>query len=80
VALKLLPGEPSDSFSHGWCPVASNRHAIVNSVASFDLGRLVQMVAPHIAAALHTARERARSLQQQAAPVRDLKLVALRRG
>ena len=46
-----------------------------------DLGRLVQMVAPHIAAALHTARERARSLQpQQAAPARDLKLVALRRG
>jgi putative nucleotidyltransferase with HDIG domain len=45
-----------------------------------DLGRLVQMVAPHIAAALHTARERARSLQpQQAAPARDLKLVALRR-
>jgi GAF domain-containing protein len=46
-----------------------------------DLGRLVQMIAPHIAAALHTARERARSLQpQQAAPARDLKLVALRRG
>jgi len=41
----------------------------------------VQMVAPHIAAALHTARERAPSLQpQQVAPARDLKLVALRRG
>ena len=42
-----------------------------------DLGRLVQMVAPHIAAALHAARERTRSAQPQAAaPSRDLKLVA----
>jgi putative nucleotidyltransferase with HDIG domain len=45
-----------------------------------DFGRLVQMVAPHIAAALHHAGERARSLQpQQQTPVRDLKLVAQRR-
>ena len=41
---------------------------------SDDLGRLVQMVAPHVATALHAARGGARSLQPQ--PVRDLKLVA----
>jgi GAF domain-containing protein len=40
-----------------------------------DLGRLVQMVAPHIAAALHAAREGSRSPQPQIA-ARDLKLVA----
>ncbi len=41
-----------------------------------DLGRLVQMVAPHVAAALDAARRGARSHQPQAAPARDLKLVA----
>jgi GAF domain-containing protein len=44
---------------------------------SEDLGRLVQMVAPHVAAALHAARERTRSAQPQAAaPSRDFRLVA----
>jgi hypothetical protein len=43
---------------------------------SEDLGRLVQMVAPHVATALHASRERAGSSQPQAAPVRDLRLVA----
>ena len=43
---------------------------------SEDLGRLVQMVAPHVAAALDAARGGARSHQPQAAPARDLKLVA----
>jgi putative nucleotidyltransferase with HDIG domain len=43
---------------------------------SDDLGRLVQMVAPHVAAALHAARGGARSLHPQPAPARDLKLVA----
>jgi putative nucleotidyltransferase with HDIG domain len=46
---------------------------------SEDLGRLVQMVAPHVAAALHSAREGARSAQPQAAPVRDLRLVGAAR-
>ena len=46
---------------------------------SEDLGRLVQMVAPHVAAALHSAREHARSTQPQAAPVRDLRLVGAAR-
>ncbi len=41
-----------------------------------DFGRLVQMVAPHIAAALDAARGGTRSPQQQALPARDLKLVA----
>ena len=46
---------------------------------SEDLGRLVQMVAPHVAAALHAAREHTRSSHSQAAPVRDLRLVAAAR-
>jgi putative nucleotidyltransferase with HDIG domain len=41
-----------------------------------DLGRLLQMVAPHVAAAIHSADERGRAAQPQAA--RDLKLVASR--
>ena len=41
-----------------------------------DFGRLVQMVAPHVATALDAARGGARSHQLQAAPARDLKLVA----
>jgi putative nucleotidyltransferase with HDIG domain len=41
-----------------------------------DFGRLVQMVAPHVAAALDAARRGTRSHQLQAAPARDLKLVA----
>jgi len=46
---------------------------------SEDLGRLLQMVAPHIAAALHAAREHTRSSHSYAAPVRDLRLVAATR-
>jgi hypothetical protein len=41
-----------------------------------DFGRLVQMVTPHLAAALDAARGGARSHQLQAAPARDLRLVA----
>jgi GAF domain-containing protein len=40
-----------------------------------DLGRLVQMVAPHVAAALNAARGGARSSQSHVA-LRELKLVA----
>ena len=40
---------------------------------SEDLGRLIQMVAPHVAAALHSAGERARP---HASPLRDFRLVA----
>jgi putative nucleotidyltransferase with HDIG domain len=48
---------------------------------SDDLGRLVQMVAPHVAAALHASRSRAQTAHPQAAPVRDLRLVgSLRRS
>jgi GAF domain-containing protein len=41
-----------------------------------DLGRLVQMVAPHVAAALQAASEGGRPPQAQAASPRDLRLVA----
>jgi putative nucleotidyltransferase with HDIG domain len=50
-------------------------YAAEHHVFTEDLGRLVQMVAPHIAAALHAARERTRPPQPQPA-LRDLKLVA----
>jgi GAF domain-containing protein len=48
-------------------------YAAERGVFTEDLGRLVQMVAPHIAAALHAARERTRPQPQPA--LRDLKLV-----
>jgi putative nucleotidyltransferase with HDIG domain len=43
-----------------------------------DQGRLVEMIAPHIAQALQTARERERAEPRPAAQARDLKLVASR--
>ena len=54
-------------------------YAPARDTFSEDLGRLVQMVAPHVATALHAARDRARTAQPQAAPMRDLRLVAAAR-
>jgi putative nucleotidyltransferase with HDIG domain len=52
-------------------------YAAGRGVFTEDLGRLVQMVAPHIAAALDAAREGGRS--PQPLPARELKLVAAAR-